>query len=67
MDRTKLYYPHKERQLYLLGFSGYKQEKLTLAKLHTTGEVEGVLFGTDGNEHSAGNVISETVRCPDKE
>lgn len=69
-DRAKLPYPQKERQLFLLGFSGHKQEKLTLAKLHkhlTRGEVREAVFGTDGNQHSSGNVISETGRCPDKE
>lgn len=70
IDRARLYYPHKERQLYTLGLSGHKQEKLTLAKLHkhlTGGEVEGAVLGSDGNQHSSGNVISKTVRGPDKE
>lgn len=69
IERAKLYYPTKEKELYLLGFSDYKQEKLTLANLGkrlTEGKMEEV-FGTDRNQHSSGNVTLESVRCRHQE
>lgn len=60
----------KQRELYLLGFSGYKREKMTLVNLSkhlTEGKVEEAIFGADGNQHSSGDVTSETVRCPHQE
>ena len=56
-----------QTELYLLGFFGYKQERLTLANLSkhlTEGKVEEAICGSDGNEHSSGTVTSETVTCP---
>lgn len=63
-------HPNRERELYLLGFSGYKREKLTsvnLSKHLTEGKVEEAIFGADGNQHSSGDVTSEAVRCPHQE
>ena len=56
-----------QTELYLLGFFGYKQERLTLANLSkhlTEGKVEEAICGSDVNEHSSGTVTSETVTCP---
>ena len=68
--RNSTGYPNKERELHLLGLSGDKREKLTLANLSkhlTEGKVEEAIFGADGNQHSSGDATSETGRCPHEE